>query len=188
MHSLALRVRRNSRVQVLAAGGHTEAVTRMVAGYDANSGSGVWTEQQWNASGGKGTVTDDSGRKALRLEKQPGKLTSWKMFRTVAVEEAKNLLSKGGEIAVRFKIPDGSELVNGQFVFGLYWPVSQWASGAAANSMLASFFLQTDASNLNLMHHKGSRMRNWVHLGHLTITGIQLFSALREITAKKWCR
>ncbi|OYC52218.1 DUF6645 domain-containing protein, partial [Escherichia coli] len=138
-----------------SAGGHTEAVTRMVAGYDANSGSGVWTEQQWNASGGKGTVTDDSGRKALRLEKQPGKLTSWKMFRTVAVEEAKNLLSKGGEIAVRFKIPEGVELVNGQFVFGLYWPVSQWASGATANSMLASFFLQTDASNLNLMYHKG---------------------------------
>lgn len=108
------------------------------------------------AAGGKGTVTDDGGRKALRLEKQPGKLTSWKMFCTVAVEEAKNLLSKGGEIAVRFKIPDGSELVNGQFVFGLYWPVSQWASGAAANSMLASFFLQTDASNLNLMHHKGT--------------------------------
>ena len=88
----------------------------MGSGYDANSGSGVWTEQQWGAAGGKGTVTDDGGRKALRLEKQPGKLTSWKMFRTVAVEEAKNLLSKGGEIAVRFKIPDGSELVNGQFV------------------------------------------------------------------------
>ncbi|HHZ0308050.1 TPA: DUF6645 domain-containing protein, partial [Escherichia coli] len=142
----------------VAGTGHDEAVssTRTVAEYDANSGSGVWTEQQWNASGGKGTVTDDSGRKALRLEKQPGKLTSWKMFRTIAVEEAKNLLSKGGEIAVRFKIPDGSELVNGQFVFGLYWPVSQWASGAAANSMLASFFLQTDASNLNLMHHKGT--------------------------------
>ncbi|WP_251295056.1 hypothetical protein, partial [Escherichia coli] len=44
---------------------------------------GVWTEQQWGAAGGKGTVTDDGGRKALRLEKQPGKLTSWKMFRTV---------------------------------------------------------------------------------------------------------
>ena len=142
----------------VAATGHDEAVssTRTVAEYDANSGNGVWTEQQWGAAGGKGTVTDDGGRKALRLEKQPGKLTSWKMFRTVAVEEAKNLLSKGGEIAVRFKIPDGSELVNGQFVFGLYWPVSQWASGAAANSMLASFFLQTDASNLNLMHHKGT--------------------------------
>ncbi|EFD0897257.1 DUF1737 domain-containing protein [Escherichia coli] len=142
----------------VAGAGHDEAVssTRTVAEYDANSGNGVWTEQQWGAAGGKGTVTDDGGRKALRLEKQPGKLTSWKMFRTVAVEEAKNLLSKGGEIAVRFKIPDGSELVNGQFVFGLYWPVSQWASGAAANSMLASFFLQTDASNLNLMHHKGT--------------------------------
>ncbi|QXA04907.1 DUF1737 domain-containing protein [Escherichia coli] len=142
----------------VAGTGHDEAVssTRTVAEYDANSGNGVWTEQQWGAAGGKGTVTDDGGRKALRLEKQPGKLTSWKMFRTVAVEEAKNLLSKGGEIAVRFKIPDGSELVNGQFVFGLYWPVSQWASGAAANSMLASFFLQTDASNLNLMHHKGT--------------------------------
>ncbi|HHU9625543.1 TPA: DUF6645 domain-containing protein, partial [Escherichia coli] len=142
----------------VAGTGHDEAVssTRTVAEYDANSGNGVWTEQQWGAAGGKGTVTDDGGRKALRLEKQPGKLTSWKMFCTVAVEEAKNLLSKGGEIAVRFKIPDGSELVNGQFVFGLYWPVSQWASGAAANSMLASFFLQTDASNLNLMHHKGT--------------------------------
>ena len=142
----------------VAGTGHDEAVssTRTVAEYDANSGNGALTEQQWGASGGKGTVTDDGGRKALRLEKQPGKLTSWKMFRTVAVEEAKNLLSKGGEIAVRFKIPDGSELVNGQFVFGLYWPVSQWASGAAANSMLASFFLQTDASNLNLMHHKGT--------------------------------
>uniref|UniRef100_UPI0021C7394F hypothetical protein n=1 Tax=Escherichia coli TaxID=562 RepID=UPI0021C7394F len=34
---------------------------------------GVWTEQQWGAAGGKGTVTDDGGRKALRLEKQPGK-------------------------------------------------------------------------------------------------------------------
>ena len=142
----------------VAGTGHDEAVssTRTVAEYDANSGNGVWTEQQWGAAGGKGTVTDDGGRKALRLEKQPGKLTSWKMFRTVAVEEAKNLLSKGGEIAVRFKIPEGVELVNGQFVFGLYWPVSQWASGAAANSMLASFFLQTDASNLNLMHHKGT--------------------------------
>ncbi len=55
---------------------------------------------------------------------------------------------------MRFKIPEGVELVNGQFVFGLYWPVSQWASGATANSMLMSFFLQTDASNLNVMHHK----------------------------------
>ncbi|EET5849338.1 DUF1737 domain-containing protein, partial [Escherichia coli] len=58
----------------VAGTGHDEAVssTRTVAEYDANSGNGVWTEQQWGAAGGKGTVTDDGGRKALRLEKQPG--------------------------------------------------------------------------------------------------------------------
>ncbi|EFE8359613.1 sialate O-acetylesterase, partial [Escherichia coli] len=51
----------------VAGAGHDEAVssTRTVAEYDANSGNGVWTEQQWGAAGGKGTVTDDGGRKAL---------------------------------------------------------------------------------------------------------------------------
>lgn len=55
------------------------------------------------AAGGKGTVTDDGGRKALRLEKQPGKLTSWKMFCTVAVEEAKIFSARG------VKLPYGSK-------------------------------------------------------------------------------
>ncbi|MBF9066389.1 9-O-acetyl-N-acetylneuraminic acid deacetylase, partial [Escherichia coli] len=56
----------------------------------------------------------------------------------------------------RFKLP--GSLVPNQFALGIYWQLSSLPEGVTlaeeGNDMLMSFFLQTDATNLNAMHHK----------------------------------
>lgn len=59
-------------------------------------------------------------------------------------------------MSVRFKLP--GSLVPNQFALGIYWQLSSLPEGVTlaeeGNDMLMSFFLQTDATNLNAMHHK----------------------------------
>ncbi|EIG3170863.1 TPA: DUF6645 domain-containing protein, partial [Escherichia coli] len=49
-------------------------------------------------------------------------------------------------------------LVPNQFALGIYWQLSSLPEGVTlseeGNNMLMSFFLQTDATNLNAMYHK----------------------------------
>ncbi|EKQ7186026.1 9-O-acetyl-N-acetylneuraminic acid deacetylase, partial [Escherichia coli] len=63
---------------------------------------------------------------------------------------------KGGRVSVRFKVP--GSLVPNQFALGIYWQLSSLPEGVTlaeeGNDLLMSFFLQTDATNLNAMYHK----------------------------------
>ncbi|HFF3955298.1 TPA: DUF6645 domain-containing protein [Escherichia coli] len=139
----------------------TPARTTAVA-YRADTQEGKLKEQGWTGADGKASVVDDSAAesgKAMRVEKVQGQQTAWKIAHDVPASKAAELLQRGGEIAFRFKIPEGVQLATNRFAMALYWPVSQLPEnvvleGSAGNDMLAAFFIQSDSANLNLMQHK----------------------------------
>ncbi|EFJ5379366.1 TPA: DUF1737 domain-containing protein [Escherichia coli] len=100
-------------------------------------------------------VSDEgaTGGKALQLNKPESHI--WFLEHDAAGQGAE-LLKKGGRVSVRFKVPGA--LVPNQFALGIYWQLSSLPEGVTlseeGNDMLMSFFLQTDATNLNAMYHK----------------------------------
>ncbi|EQA7467915.1 DUF6645 domain-containing protein [Escherichia coli] len=100
-------------------------------------------------------VSDEgaTGGKALQLNKPESHI--WFLEHDAAGQGAE-LLKKGGRVSVRFKVP--GSLVPNQFALGIYWQLSSLPEGVTlseeGNDMLMSFFLQTDATNLNAMYHK----------------------------------
>ncbi|EKI2380765.1 DUF1737 domain-containing protein, partial [Escherichia coli] len=94
-----------------------------------------------------------TGGKALQLNKPENHI--WFLEHDAAGQGAE-LLKKGGRVSVRFKLP--GSLVPNQFALGIYWQLSSLPEGVTlseeGNDMLMSFFLQTDATNLNAMHHR----------------------------------
>ncbi|ENL6539592.1 DUF1737 domain-containing protein, partial [Escherichia coli] len=93
-----------------------------------------------------------TGGKALQLNKPENHI--WFLEHDAAGQGAE-LLKKGGRVSVRFKLP--GSLVPNQFALGIYWQLSSLPEGVMlsgeGNDMLMSFFLQTDTTNLNAMHH-----------------------------------
>ncbi|ENY9076687.1 DUF6645 domain-containing protein, partial [Escherichia coli] len=78
------------------------------------------------------------------------------------------LLKNGGLISCRFKA--SGELVANQYVIALYWPVSSLPQGVtltgdAGNNLLAAFYIQTDAKDLNVMYHNAKVATNNLKLG-----------------------
>ncbi|EFG1093837.1 DUF1737 domain-containing protein, partial [Escherichia coli] len=100
-------------------------------------------------------VSDEgaTGGKALQLNKPESHI--WFLEHDAAGQGAE-LLKKGGRVSVRFKVP--GSLVQNRFALGIYWQLSSLPEGVSlaeeGNDMLMSFFLQTDATNLNAMYHK----------------------------------
>ncbi|EFH1311718.1 DUF1737 domain-containing protein [Escherichia coli] len=94
-----------------------------------------------------------TGGKALQLNKPENHI--WFLEHDAAGQGAE-LLKKGGRVSVRFKLP--GSLVPNQFALGIYWQLSSLPEGVMlsgeGNDMLMSFFLQTDTTNLNAMHHR----------------------------------
>ncbi|EES9822985.1 DUF1737 domain-containing protein [Escherichia coli] len=94
-----------------------------------------------------------TGGKALQLNKPENHI--WFLEHDAAGQGAE-LLKKGGRVSVRFKLP--GSLVPNQFALGIYWQLSSLPEGVTlsgeGNDMLMSFFLQTDTTNLNAMHHR----------------------------------
>ncbi|EOQ3031499.1 DUF6645 domain-containing protein [Escherichia coli] len=94
-----------------------------------------------------------TGGKALQLNKPENHI--WFLEHDAAGQGAE-LLKKGGCVSVRFKLP--GSLVPNQFALGIYWQLSSLPEGVMlsgeGNDMLMSFFLQTDTTNLNAMHHR----------------------------------
>ncbi len=130
--------------------------------YRASESGGALTPQGWGAEGGGAAVVDDagaSGGKALKLTKQTGK--SWFMQHDAG--NGADLLEKGGLVSCRFKL-DGALTAN-QYALALYWPVSSLPQGVtlegnAGHNLLASFYVQSDATDLNVMYHKGNPDQN----------------------------
>ncbi|EFG7458425.1 TPA: DUF6645 domain-containing protein [Escherichia coli] len=114
----------------------------------------------WDGMDGRRTLVDDSGNKALRIEKRES-TKSWSMFRDIAADKAKLLLEKGGEIAVRFKIPENVNLetTKNKYAFGLYWKTGEWP-GEGGEGYLSSFFVQTDKASIDVAyHHTGNQQK-----------------------------
>ncbi|AKC15562.1 hypothetical protein VK74_24300 [Escherichia coli] len=130
--------------------------------YRASESGGALTPQGWGAEGGSAAVVDDvgaSGGKALKLTKQTGK--SWFMQHDAG--NGADLLEKGGLVSCRFKL-DGALTAN-QYALALYWPVSSLPQGVtlegnAGHNLLASFYVQSDATDLIVMYHKGNPDQN----------------------------
>ncbi|EJN3580712.1 DUF1737 domain-containing protein [Escherichia coli] len=135
--------------------------------YSATAHEGRMKDQGWVGTDGKATIVDDavaSGGKAMRVEKAQGKKTTWKITHDAPADIAAGLLKNGGEIAFRFRIPDGVQLAENRFALALYWPVSQLPADVALEgddgiNALAAFFIQSDSTNLNLMYHKKQNAR-----------------------------
>ena len=107
----------------------------------------------WDGMDGRRTLVDDSGNKALRIEKN-NSAKSWSMYCDIAADKAKLLLEKGGEIAVRFKIPENVNLetTRNKYAFGLYWRIAEWP-GEGGEGYLSSFFVQTDKASIDVAYH-----------------------------------
>ncbi|EFE2722842.1 DUF1737 domain-containing protein [Escherichia coli] len=131
--------------------------------YRATESGGLLNPQGWGAEGGRALVVDDAGAaggKALRWTKQTGS-SSWFMQHDAG--NGADLLEKGGLISCRFKV-DGTLTAN-QYALALYWPVSSLPQGVtlegnAGHNLLASFYVQSDATDLNVMYHKGNAGQN----------------------------
>ncbi|EED1395680.1 DUF1737 domain-containing protein [Escherichia coli] len=144
------------------AGTQSSPARTTAVAYRADAQEGKLKEQGWTGADGKASVVNDSAAesgKAMRVEKVQGQQTAWKIAHDVPASKATELLQKGGEIAFRFKIPEGVQLAANRFAMALYWPVSQLPEnvvpeGNTGSNMLAAFFIQSDSANLNLMQHK----------------------------------
>ncbi|ENE3883002.1 DUF1737 domain-containing protein [Escherichia coli] len=133
----------------------TPAMSTLFA-YRAAESGGALSQQGWTAGGGRAEIVDDagaSGGKAMKITKETGK-SSWFIGHDAA--NGAELLEKGGLISCRFKV-DGGIAAN-QYAMAMYWPVSALPQGVtltgdAGNNLLASFYIQTDAKDLNVMYH-----------------------------------
>ncbi|EED1582111.1 DUF1737 domain-containing protein [Escherichia coli] len=131
--------------------------------YRASESEGRLTPQGWAAGGGKAQIVDDagaSGGKAMKLTKETGR-APWYLEHDAG--NGADLLGKGGLVSCRFKL-DGALTAN-QYALALYWPVSSLPQGVtlegnAGNNLLASFYVQSDATDLNVMYHKGNADQN----------------------------
>ncbi|HAY3740751.1 TPA: DUF1737 domain-containing protein [Escherichia coli] len=131
--------------------------------YRASESEGQLAPQGWTAGGGKAQIVDDagaSGGKAMKLTKETGK-SSWYLEHDAG--NGADLLGKGGLVSCRFKV-DGTLTAN-QYALALYWSVSGLPQGVtlegnAGHNLLASFYVQSDATDLNVMYHKGNPDQN----------------------------
>ncbi|WP_249539653.1 sialate O-acetylesterase [Escherichia coli] len=131
--------------------------------YRTSESEGQLSPQGWSAGGGKAEIVDDagaSGGKAMKLTKTAGK-SSWYLEHDAG--NGADLLEKGGLISCRFKL-EGAVTAN-QYALALYWPVSSLPDGVtlegdAGNNLLASFYVQSDATDLNVGYHKGNAAQN----------------------------
>ena len=131
--------------------------------YRASESEGRLTPQGWAAGGGKAQIVDDagaSGGKAMKLTKETGR-APWYLEHDAG--NGADLLGKGGLVSCRFKL-DGALTAN-QYALALYWPVSALPQGVtlegnAGHNLLASFYVQSDATDLNVMYHKGNTAQN----------------------------
>ncbi|KYV04243.1 hypothetical protein AML69_01580 [Escherichia coli] len=146
----------------------TEAVTTTLLSYRVSESEGNLKAQGWEPAGGKAEIISDAGGtggKAMKLTKETGK-SSWYLAHDAGT--GAELLKNGGLISCRFKVP--GDLVANQYVMALYWPVSSLPQGVtltgdAGNNLLASFYIQTDAKDLNVMYHNAKVATNNQKLG-----------------------
>ncbi|EOO2479073.1 DUF6645 domain-containing protein, partial [Escherichia coli] len=146
----------------------TEAVTTTLLSYRVSESEGNLKAQGWEPAGGKAEIISDAGGtggKAMKLTKETGK-SSWYLDHDAGT--GAELLKNGGLISCRFKVP--GDLVANQYVMALYWPVSSLPQGVtltgdAGNNLLASFYIQTDAKDLNVMYHNAKVATNNQKLG-----------------------
>ncbi|EEW6952405.1 DUF1737 domain-containing protein [Escherichia coli] len=148
-------------------GAEATGVTTLLS-YLASESEGSLKVQGWSASGGRAEVVSDAegtGGKAVKLTKEAGK-SSWVL--EYAAGNGAALLQKGGQIRCRFKV--SGALAANQYVMAFYWPVSSLPQGVAltgdgGNNLLAAFYIQTDAKDLNVMYHNAKVATNNLKLG-----------------------
>ncbi|HCP5917090.1 TPA: sialate O-acetylesterase, partial [Escherichia coli] len=129
------------------------------AGYNGRRGDGVPGAQGWSASGGNFNVAphpDGKGGHVLQIRRKASEV--WKMER--ATRQAADLLRYGGEVQCNFRLVN--TLTANQFAFGCYLLVNESDVPAGASlrlkaegttPALMNFFIQTNATDLNLMMH-----------------------------------
>ncbi|EFI6122240.1 sialate O-acetylesterase, partial [Escherichia coli] len=137
------------------------AAVRPVLSYDANAEDGEPSSQGWTLTDVKHSLVSDGEKTALRLEKTEDGLLqkkSWKVSHAVDGSTGKTLFDNGGEISLRFKIPDDAVLTPSahQYVAGIYWCGAGWPGEESEEGYIASFFLQTDGTSLDVMYHKNT--------------------------------
>ncbi|ERB76380.1 hypothetical protein EC09BKT76207_2498 [Escherichia coli 09BKT076207] len=148
-------------------GAEATGITTLLS-YLASESEGSLKVQGWSASGGRAEVVSDAegtGGKAVKLTKEAGK-SSWVL--EYAAGNGAALLQKGGQIRCRFKV--SGALAANQYVMAFYWPVSSLPQGVAltgdgGNNLLAAFYIQTDAKDLNVMYHNAKVATNNLKLG-----------------------
>ncbi|EKM3464749.1 sialate O-acetylesterase, partial [Escherichia coli] len=134
----------------------TTTGTTTLLSYSAGESEGKLSAQGWRSGGGRAEIVDDAGGtggKAMKITKETGK-SSWYLENDAGT--GAELLKKGGVLSCRFKVPGA--LVANQYVMAFYWPVSSLPQGVtltgdAGNNLLASFYIQTDAKDLNVLYH-----------------------------------
>ncbi|EHQ0061288.1 sialate O-acetylesterase, partial [Escherichia coli] len=134
----------------------TTTGTATLLSYSAGESEGKLSAQGWRSGGGRAEIVDDAGGtggKAMKITKETGK-SSWYLENDAGT--GAELLKKGGVLSCRFKVPGA--LVANQYVMAFYWPVSSLPEGVslggdAGNNLLASFYIQTDATDLNVLYH-----------------------------------
>ncbi|EOO6380882.1 DUF6645 domain-containing protein, partial [Escherichia coli] len=148
-------------------GAEVTGVTTLLS-YLASESEGSLKVQGWSASGGRAEVVSDAegtGGKAVKVTKEAGK-SSWVL--EYAAGNGAALLQKGGQIRCRFKA--SGALAANQYVMAFYWPVSSLPQGVVltgdgGNNLLAAFYIQTDAKDLNVMYHNEKVATNNLKLG-----------------------
>ncbi|EOY2370789.1 DUF6645 domain-containing protein [Escherichia coli] len=148
-------------------GAEVTGVTTLLS-YLASESEGSLKVQGWSASGGRAEVVSDAegtGGKAVKVTKEAGKST-WVL--EYAAGNGAALLQKGGQIRCRFKA--SGALAANQYVMAFYWPVSSLPQGVVltgdgGNNLLAAFYIQTDAKDLNVMYHNAKVATNNLKLG-----------------------
>ncbi|EEZ3502737.1 DUF1737 domain-containing protein [Escherichia coli] len=148
-------------------GAEVTGVTTLLS-YLASESEGSLKVQGWSASGGRAEVVSDAegtGGKAVKVTKEAGK-SSWVL--EYAAGNGAALLQKGGQIRCRFKA--SGALAANQYVMAFYWPVSSLPqdvvlTGDGGNNLLAAFYIQTDAKDLNVMYHNAKVATNNLKLG-----------------------
>ncbi|EOO4341610.1 DUF6645 domain-containing protein [Escherichia coli] len=148
-------------------GAEVTGVTTLLS-YLASESEGSLKVQGWSASGGRAEVVSDAegtGGKAVKVTKEAGK-SSWVL--EYAAGNGAALLQKGRQIRCRFKA--SGALAANQYVMAFYWPVSSLPQGVVltgdgGNNLLAAFYIQTDAKDLNVMYHNAKVATNNLKLG-----------------------
>ncbi|HIF2251289.1 TPA: DUF6645 domain-containing protein [Salmonella enterica] len=127
-------------------------------GYNGRRGDGTLAAQGWKTAV-DGTFTtpanpDNKGGHILNIAKITDK--SWRIEQPVT--SPADLIKFGGRLSAKFKLT--TALVNNQFAFGFYLllPAGALPTGVSltgtGSPCVLSFFVQTDATNINLMQHK----------------------------------